>query len=87
MNSSSSHGAEIPSEVIQAIKQGRKIEAIKLLRELTGRGLKDSKEWIDEYERQHPGSIQPMRRGDGNMGISIIALLIFAWLLYRFLFS
>jgi hypothetical protein len=87
MNSNSNKNAEAPFAVIQAIEQGRKIEAIKLLREHTGRGLKDSKEWIDEYERQHPGSAQPMRKGDSNMGIPIIALLIFAWLLYRFLFS
>ncbi|PKO91959.1 MAG: 50S ribosomal protein L7/L12 [Betaproteobacteria bacterium HGW-Betaproteobacteria-1] len=87
MNSNSNKNTEAPFEVIQAIEQGRKIEAIKLLREHTGLGLKESKEWIDTYERQHPGSIAPMRKGDGNMGIPVIALLIFAWLLYRFLFS
>jgi len=87
MNSDASKNTEAPFEVIQAIEQGRKIEAIKLLRKHTGLGLKESKEWIDSYERQHPGRIAPMRKGDSNMGLPIIALLIFAWLLYRFLFS
>jgi len=83
----SNKNTEVPFDVIRAIEQGRKIEAIKLLREHTGLELKESKEWIDTYERQYPGSIAPMRKGDSNMGIPIIAFLIFAWLLYRFLFS
>jgi len=78
MNSNAIKNAEAPFEVIQAIKQGRKIEAIKLLREHTGLGLKESKEWIDAHERQHPGSIAPMRKGERNMGIPIITFLIFA---------
>ena len=42
MNTASSKPA-LSSEVIEAIERGNKIEAIKLLRESTGLGLKEPK--------------------------------------------
>ncbi len=39
---------------IDALRQGRKIEAIKLLREDAGLGLKEAKETVEAYERLHP---------------------------------
>ena len=38
--------------VVAAIKAGRKIEAIKLLREATGLGLKEAKDLVDCYDAQ-----------------------------------
>ena len=41
-------GEDDISEYIELIERGLKIQAIKLRRENTGDGLKDSKEWIDD---------------------------------------
>ena len=54
---------QLPSAVIQAIEQGRKIEAIKILREETGLGLANAKVLVDRAYRTHgpqkaaPGAI------------------------------
>ena len=41
----------LPSEVMQAIAAGRKIEAIKLLRESEGIGLREAKAAVDALAR------------------------------------
>jgi hypothetical protein len=42
----------LPPEVLRAIEQGRKIEAIKLLREATGLGLANAKVLVDKASRE-----------------------------------
>lgn len=44
---------QLPSEVILAIEKGRKIEAIKILREKTGIGLANAKVLVDRAWRTH----------------------------------
>ena len=44
----------LPANVLAALQAGNKIEAIKLLREATGLGLKESKDAIDEYDGRNP---------------------------------
>jgi ribosomal protein L7/L12 len=52
--------ADLPQDVLRAIQNGRKIEAIKLLREATGLGLANAKVLVDRAARQHaPQSVQP----------------------------
>jgi ribosomal protein L7/L12 len=41
----------LPPDVLEALKAGNKIEAIKRLRGMTGLGLKEAKDWIESYER------------------------------------
>jgi ribosomal protein L7/L12 len=41
----------LPPDVLEALKAGNKIEAIKRLRGKTGLGLKEAKDWIESYER------------------------------------
>jgi hypothetical protein len=43
----------MPEAAIRAIQAGNKIEAIKLVREAAGLGLKEAKEAVERYERQH----------------------------------
>jgi hypothetical protein len=43
---------EALAEVAALIETGRKIEAIKLVREATGMGLKEAKEAVDDLEKQ-----------------------------------
>ena len=73
-----SDGQPLSDAVIAAIQQGRKIEAIKLLREETGLGLKEAKHAVEAYERGHPTSAplaQP--RTESSWGrLGLIALLV-----------
>lgn len=43
----------LSAQAIAALNRGRKIEAIKIVRQQTGLGLKDSKELVEAYEQQH----------------------------------
>ncbi|MFZ4619800.1 MAG: ribosomal protein L7/L12 [Bacteroidota bacterium] len=45
--------SEIPSEAVAALEQGSKIEAIKIVRTATGLDLKDSKDLVETYLREH----------------------------------
>jgi hypothetical protein len=42
----------VPEQVLAKIRAGNKIEAIKLYRELTGKGLKESHDLIDEIDKR-----------------------------------
>lgn len=44
---------ELEAEVITAIENGKKVDAIKKLREIRGVGLKESKELVDLYSVQN----------------------------------
>ena len=50
---------KLPPSVLHAVQAGNKIEAIKLMREQTGLGLKEAKDAVDAYLRQSP----PMQGG------------------------
>ncbi len=64
----------------ECIFQGRKIEAIKLYREMTGLGLKESKDAVEELEKSLRGSAAdkfaagPQGKG-GCMGVIVVGLL------------
>lgn len=63
-------------DVIEAIENGQKIEAIKRLRESTGIGLKEAKDMIDAYEDNRPAGSPALRRGDrGNGGFIMVIVL------------
>jgi len=42
---------QVSGEIGELVRQGRKIEAIKLYREQTGAGLKEAKDRVEEMER------------------------------------
>jgi hypothetical protein len=44
----------IPSQAIAELHQGRKIEAIRLVREAQGLGLKEAKETVEAYVKSQP---------------------------------
>ena len=44
----------IPSQAIAELHQGRKIEAIRLVREAQGLGLKEAKEAVEAYVKSQP---------------------------------
>jgi len=75
---------ELPDDkrpaVVDAIYGGRKIEAIKLVREATGCGLKEAKEFVeklgDELYAKEPQKFASPPRGKGCVGlVAVLALL------------
>ena len=44
--------ADVPPLVVDALRRGKKIDAIKEYRAATGAGLKEAKEFVDEIERR-----------------------------------
>jgi hypothetical protein len=42
----------VPEEVLAKIRTGDKVEAIRLYREMTGKGLKESHELVEEIDRR-----------------------------------
>lgn len=79
---------DLPPKVIRAIEQGRKIEAIQLLREATGLGLANAKVLVDKAARQHGGKSRLPGRANKETSIPallttlLLALLAFAF--YRY---
>ena len=59
----------LPSPVIEALRRGSKVEAVKLLREKTGLGLNEAKDWVEaaspevesEVDRDAPGKVSTSR--------------------------
>ena len=78
--------SELPVQVVDAIHANRKIDAIKLLREERGLGLKEAKELVDAYTMKNPQLVvQRSARGSGGKFILIIAIAAAAYAAYRFL--
>lgn len=76
-----SESSPLPAEVVNAIHAGRKIEAIKLLREDRNLGLKEAKQAVDAYIRANPSVPQPKSGGGGLLILVVLVLLGYA--LYR----
>ena len=54
--------APLPTSVLEVLQRGSKVEAIKLLREQTGLGLGEAKDWVDAFpqgSRANMGSASP----------------------------
>ncbi len=47
-------GPDLPGEALAALHQGRKIEAIRIVREARGIGLKEAKDLVDAYAAGQP---------------------------------
>jgi ribosomal protein L7/L12 len=69
--------AEQTQRIAAALAEGRKIEAIKLYREVTGEGLKESKEFIDalvpKLVAQDPVKYAKAAQGGGCAGAVLLA--------------
>jgi ribosomal protein L7/L12 len=44
--------ADLPAPIVEALRRGHKIEAIRLYRQTTGVGLKEAKEFIEDVQRR-----------------------------------
>ena len=65
----------LPANVIAALQRGEKIEAIKLLREATGLGLKEAKDAV-ESALSPPSRADKVRRAPGEVPRSNILLCL-----------
>lgn len=82
---------EIPHEALDALRAGQLIDAIKITREKTGLGLKESKDLVERYLKEHPQEQaliqeQLAQRSRGGIQIFIlifIILVILVWFLTR----
>ena len=73
---------DLPADVIEAIRANRKIDAIKLLRQHRGLGLKEAKHAVEAYARENPESnLPPMPQSESGLG-RIILLAIALGALY-----
>ena len=83
-----SHNDQLPADVLDALQRGQTIEAIKLLREATGLGLREAKDAIDAHLDGDPVSlplpsnvvalrpdvVAALRRGDKIEAIRLLRL-------------
>jgi sirohydrochlorin ferrochelatase len=82
---------EMPHEALDALRAGQLIDAIKITREKTGLGLKESKDLVERYLKEHPQEQaliqeQLAQRSRGGIQIFIlifIILVILVWFLTR----
>lgn len=77
-NSAANDQSEIVEQIVNSLRQGNKIQAIKDYRESTGAGLKESKEGIDELIQKYDIT---MKSGCASMvliTLSTAFLLLFA---------
>jgi ribosomal L7/L12-like protein len=81
---------ELPGDVIAAIEQGHKIEAIKLLRQVTGLGLANAKVLVDQAARTHGPKRQVLSFADKPQiprglvkSLGLVLLLAAAWHFYQ----
>ncbi len=63
---------EVAKEIADHVFAGRKIAAIKLYREHSGQGLKESKDFVEALEAElrakDPGKFAPVTPGKGCLG-------------------
>lgn len=77
----------LPDEVISALRDGAKIEAIKRLRQIRHIDLKDAKEQVETYQRSHPDtsdfspSTPPATTPSSKKGllIALTVIIAFGW--------
>jgi ribosomal protein L7/L12 len=67
--------ATLPASVEQALRNGNKIEAIKLFREATGVGLKEAKEAVEAMEAQGAPTGMGISRDKAKAGPLILLLV------------
>lgn len=79
----------LPPAALQALQQGRIIEAIKIVRTEQNLGLKQAKEQVEQYMQQHPELLrqsrvaQTQQQGSVQRLIWVLGLLLVALLVWQ----
>lgn len=66
----------LPADVIAAAQRGEKIEAIKILRERTGLGLKEAKDAVDAFADGHAPSFGTSHGASGGTSRVLVFLVL-----------
>ena len=70
----------LENEVVAELQKGRKVSAIKKLRQLRGMGLKEAKHLVDLYcEQNH---LSPSSSGNLGSGFSLSTLIVIVLVCY-----
>ena len=74
----------LPPPVVDALQRGEKIQAIRLMREITGVGLKEAKDAVDAspYAATRSGLSPGEVPRTGRAIWAVIAAMLVAWLVY-----
>ena len=76
--------SDLPTEAIAELEAGRKIEAIKIVREQERLGLKEAKLRVEGWVRDNPGRV-PERQASGAGWFGwLLSGAILGWLACRF---
>ena len=87
MNSGCEKSKNLSALVIETLRSGKKIHAIKLLREEENLNLKEAKEVIDQYIQsnttlQKKMALEPSEAARNILFVSITGLLLLIWHFY-----
>jgi len=75
----------LPAAALDALTRGSKIQAIKVVRETHGIGLREAKDLVEAHVRANPGIYRPIDSGAGGglralvMLVGLAALAYIAW--------
>lgn len=75
---------DLESEVVVAIQKGRKIDAIKKLRELRGIDLKEAKQLVEAYCGENNISSPASKSGSSGWLIPLVLFGLMAYVFYRY---
>jgi len=64
--------AQLTTDAILALEKGRVIEAIRIVREYSGLGLKEAKEVVDRYLAEHPELRERARPAQSSPAIALL---------------
>jgi ribosomal protein L7/L12 len=72
------HGAHVPKAALEALARGDMLEAVKIMQETGGLGLKQALAAVEAHKRQSPQRIPTVAAGDKRSGWLWIAILLAA---------
>ncbi|MDX1487435.1 MAG: hypothetical protein R3268_04490 [Acidiferrobacterales bacterium] len=65
---------DLPPSAVEALRQGRKIEAIRIVRRVRGFDLNQAKNAVDAFVKSEPALSASMRRPRGDTGVGRLIL-------------
>jgi hypothetical protein len=82
-----SEADELPPDVVDALRRGRKVDAIKLVRERQGLDLKDAKALVERFvgtNRAELGLAGPSEGAGAGWIVTLVVLVAILYALYTY---
>lgn len=77
-NESKNQINELDAEIIDLVKSGNKLKAVKVYKERTGLSLKESKDYIDKISVDLPQNINKTQKKGGCMSVILLFVVLSA---------